>query len=195
MNFLSEGQAEGGSSLRHVSSAPDSLSADSRHAVRLAGLRTGLIAAGFIALYAVVPVPGKSGAGAVIGLIAGLVAFAFLVAWQVRSITHAGHPLRRGVEVVVFALLLLVVVFAFTYLSLSRSDAASFSEHLDRVDAFYFTVTTVSTVGFGDITAKSDAARIIVSMQMLFDVALLAGLARLVVLATRLGLSHRGGQH
>jgi voltage-gated potassium channel len=93
--------------------------------------------------------------------------------------------------VVAFAYPLLVVVFAFTYLSLSRVDAANFSERLDRVGALYFTVSTISTVGFGDITADTDGARILVTFQMLFNLALIAGLVRLVILATRTGLHRR----
>jgi voltage-gated potassium channel len=77
----------------------------------------------------------------------------------------------RAVEVVAFALPLLIVVLSFTYLPLSRPDSSSFSEHLDHVRALYCTVSTVSTVGFGDITANTDAARIVVTAQMLFDLA------------------------
>jgi voltage-gated potassium channel len=93
--------------------------------------------------------------------------------------------------VVALALALLVVVFAFTYLTLSRADPASFSEQLDRVDAMYFTVSTVATVGLGDITPTSEATRILLTFQMLFDLALIAGLVRLVILATRTGLRRR----
>ena len=102
------------------------------------------------------------------------------------------HPLLSAVELIAFALPVLIVVFAFTYLSISRADAASFSEHLSRVDALYYTVSTMSTVGFGDISANSDAARILVTIQMIFDLALIAGLARLIVLAARTGLRRQG---
>lgn len=154
-----------------------------RSALRILG-----IALGMLVLYAVVPVPGSSGAAALIGMIAGLVVFVVLVGWQLHTIVRAEHPVLRAVEVVVFALPMLVVIFAFTFLTISRADPQSFSEHLGRVDAMYFTVSTVSTVGLGDITPVSSGARIVVTFQMLFDLALLAGLVRLVVLATRTGL-------
>jgi voltage-gated potassium channel len=143
-------------------------------------------------LYAFVPIPGTSGAGALVGLVGGLAVFLVVIGWQIRTIVGARNPVARAVEVVAFALPLLVVVFAFTYLSVSRADPTSFSEDLSRVDSLYFTVSTVSTVGFGDVTAKSDAARILVTVQMLFDLALIASLVRLVVLATRTGLRRRG---
>jgi voltage-gated potassium channel len=154
-----------------------------RSALRLLG-----IALGMLLVYALVPVPGTSGAAALVGMVVGLLFFVVLVGWQLRTIVRAEHPVLRAAEVIVFAVPMLVVIFAFTFLTISRADPQSFSEPLGRVDAFYFTVSTVATVGFGDITPTSAGARILVSFQMLFDLALLAGLVRLVILATRTGL-------
>ena len=158
-----------------------------RSMVRVAVTTTGLLV-----LYAFVPVPGRSGAAAILGMTLGLLVFVGLVGWQIRTIARADHPIMRAVEVIGLALPLLVVVFAFTYLSLSRADAASFSEPLDRIDAMYYTVSAVSTVGFGDIVAKTDAARILMTAQMLFDLALIAGLVRVIIVATRTGLRRQG---
>jgi voltage-gated potassium channel len=152
-------------------------------ALRLLG-----IALGMLLLYALVPVPGTSGAAALLGMVVGLLFFVVLVAWQLRTIVRAEHPVLRAAEVIVFAVPLLVVIFAFTFMTISRADPQSFSEPLGRVDAMYFTVSTLATVGFGDITPASAGARMVVTFQMLFDLALLAGLVRLVVLATRTGL-------
>jgi voltage-gated potassium channel len=151
-------------------------------------LRALGIALGMLLLYALVPVPGTSGAAALLGMLAGLLFFVVLVGWQLRAIVRAEHPVLRAVEVVAFALPMLVVIFAFTFLTISRADPQSFSEPLGRVDAMYFTVSTVATVGFGDITPASAGARLVVTFQMLFDLALLAGLVRLLILATRTGL-------
>jgi hypothetical protein len=142
-------------------------------------------------LYSVVPVPGTAGAAAILGLVGGLVLFVVLVAWQLRAIVRAPHPVLRAVEAVAFALPMLVVIFAFAFLTISRADPQSFSEPLGRVDAFYFTVSTLATVGFGDITPTSAGARVVVTLQMLFDLALLAGLVRLVVSATQTGLRRK----
>jgi hypothetical protein len=153
------------------------------------------IALGMLLLYVVVPIPGSSGAAAILGMVAGLVLFVVLVGWQLRNIVRAEHPVLRAVEAIAFALPMLVVVFAFTYLTLSRADPQSFNEHLDRVDAMYFTVSTVSTVGLGDIRPVSAGARIVVTFQMLFDLALLAGLVRLLILATRTGLRRQEAEN
>lgn len=161
-----------------------------RTALRILGLTLGLLV-----LYALVPVPGDSSeAAALLGMIGGLLLFVVLVGWQIRQIMGDRQPVLRAIEAVALAIPLLVVVFAFTYLTLSRADPASFSEHLDRVDAFYYTVSTLTTVGFGDITADSAGARILVTVQMLFDLALIAGLVRLIVLATRTSLRRQSAE-
>ena len=42
-----------------------------------------------------------------------------------------------------------------------------FTQPLTRTDALYFTVTVFSTVGFGDISPKLEAARVVLIAQML----------------------------
>jgi voltage-gated potassium channel len=84
------------------------------------GLRILGIALGMLLLYAVVPVPGTSGTAALLGMAIGLVLFVVLVGWQLRTIVGAEHPVLRAVEVVVFALPMLVVIFAFTLRPLTQ---------------------------------------------------------------------------
>jgi Ion channel len=42
-----------------------------------------------------------------------------------------------------------------------------------RIDSLYVTVTTFNTVGFGDITATSQTARLVVTVQMILDLLVL----------------------
>jgi hypothetical protein len=46
-------------------------------------------------------------------------------------------------------------------------------------------VTTLSTVGFGDITASSDAARIVVTVQMIFDIVFIGFAVRVLTSVAR----------
>ena len=47
---------------------------------------------------------------------------------------------------------------------MAQADPANFSTHtLTRTDALYFTITIFATVGFGDISATSQSARLLVS--------------------------------
>ena len=57
----------------------------------------------------------------------------------------------------------------------------AFTEALSRSDALYFTITVFATVGFGDISAQDEVARLVVSSQMLLDLIVL-GLGIQVIL-------------
>ena len=52
---------------------------------------------------------------------------------------------------------------------------------MTRTNALYFTVTVFTTVGFGDITAQTDAAWLLVTGQMVLDLIVLGVGARIVV--------------
>jgi voltage-gated potassium channel len=107
------------------------------------------------------------------------------VAGQVhRRLALSGYESVRGAGLIVPFYLL---VFASTYFVMERASAANFTQPLTRTDALYFTVTVFSTVGFGDITPKSEAARVVVIVQMLGDLALLGAGARVLLGAVRRG--------
>jgi hypothetical protein len=74
-----------------------------------------------------------------------------------------------------------VLLFASTYVVMATISAGSFSQPMNHTDALYFTVTVFATVGFGDITAKTDPARLLVTVQMIIDLIIL-GLGAKVVL-------------
>jgi peptidoglycan biosynthesis protein MviN/MurJ (putative lipid II flippase) len=145
----------------------------------------------FIVLYAVLPVPGTSGIVALLELLAGLIAVCVVLALQIRAIVQDEHPGLRAAQALVTATAVLLAAFAFTYLSVSKAEPASFSEPLDRIGAMYFTVTVLGTVGFGDIAARSDGARLLVTGQILVDLVLLVGIGRALVFAARIGISRR----
>jgi len=60
-------------------------------------------------------------------------------------------------------------------------SAGSFSQPMTRTNALYFTVTVFSTVGFGDITAKTDPARLLVTVQMIINLIVLGIGARVIL--------------
>ena len=84
---------------------------------------------------------------------------------------------------------LFLVLFAWIYLTMSASSPGAFGGTLNRTGALYFTVTVFSTVGFGDITPKSDPARIVAMVQMLSDLAVLAVVVRLILGAATRGMA------
>jgi voltage-gated potassium channel len=59
----------------------------------------------------------------------------------------------------------------------------------------YFTVTVFSTVGFGDITPKTDMARIVAMVQMLADLAVIAVVVRMILGAATRGVARIQGSN
>ncbi|MGH8827253.1 MAG: ion channel [Jiangellaceae bacterium] len=104
------------------------------------------------------------GIGLVLG---GLAGFLVLLRLQIRS--AAGEtPVLAVAQRLLTTLYLLVFFFAAVYYGLSLT-----SGHLNgvatKIDALYFSATIVTTVGFGDITAVGQVARVIVTTHMIFD--------------------------
>jgi hypothetical protein len=65
------------------------------------------------------------------------------------------------------------------------------SEPLSRTDALYFTITVFSAVGFGDITPRTDLARVATMVQMLGDLLVVGVVLHLMVGAVKAGLNRR----
>jgi voltage-gated potassium channel len=159
--------------------------------VAVAALRTILTVALVVAIYFLLPMDRPVGTSVVIGLVLGLLVFAAIIAWQVRQIVQSKYPLVRGVEALAFALPVYILLFATTYFLMTHAQVASFGEHLSRTDAMYFSTTVFTTVGFGDITAKTQTARLVVTFQMLFDLVILGLVARLIINAIKRGQQQR----
>ena len=94
----------------------------------------------------------------------------------------AGAPAIEALGIVISVFL---VAFSSIYLAMSHQSVTTFSEGLDHVKALYFAVTIFSTVGFGDITPRTDVARIVVAVQMLLDLVLIGAVVRLLFDAAR----------
>jgi voltage-gated potassium channel Kch len=116
-----------------------------------------------------------------------------ITTWQIRAIFLSPYPGLRAVEALAITAPLYLILFAATYFLMSVDDAATFTAAgLTRIDTLYFTVTTFSTVGFGDITAASQGARLLVTVQMLLNLLVLgAGIRLLVAAVQRTRLSRR----
>ena len=136
-------------------------------------LRAVAAVAVVVTAYYLLPFDHSSTGAAVAWLVIGLVLLMGLIAFQVRMITRAPFPNLRAIEALAISLSLLVVLFAGTYATMAAHSAGNFGEHLTHTDALYFTVTVFSTVGFGDITAKTETARLVVTGQMITDLIVL----------------------
>jgi preprotein translocase subunit YajC len=123
--------------------------------------------------------------------VAGLLVIAAVIAWGVKITGGSPYPGVRAAETLALILPFFLLLFASTYFLMARASAASFTQPLTRTDALYFTVTVFSTVGFGDITAKSETARVVVIVQMLADLVLLGAGIRVLLSAVQRGRERR----
>lgn len=142
----------------------------------------------FVVIYYVLPLDRPMTPRVGLALALGLALFTALVVWQVRAIRSSRYPRWRAVQALAVSLPLFLLLFAVTYYLMRRSDPSSFNTTLTRTDALYFTVTVFATVGFGDIVAHSETARILVTVQMLGDLLFLGFGIHVIFQAVREGL-------
>ncbi len=133
-----------------------------------------------LVLYGTTPLPGD-----IPGPV-GLTVFAVVGSWflvvlvrQIRVFiqTHGQRQVRF--EALATSLYLVVITFALIYDVMAKTPG-QFAELTNRVDGLYMTVATLTTVGFGDVHATGENARIVVTLQMGFDLFYIATFAGLV---------------
>lgn len=145
------------------------------------------VIAGLMGLYILLPTPqGEAPPWELIGAaVVVSVLYILAAAWSVVAIHRASHPMRAGGMLLLIMITAMVIIFSLSYLALSADDPGNFTEPLDKIDALYFTMTILSTVGFGDITAVSSTARVAVVVQMVVAVTLLTVLGRVIIEVAR----------
>jgi len=154
-------------------------------------LRVAGSVAALVALYYLLPLDRSSAAAAVTILLIGLAGFIGLVAVQVRLIIRSPFPGLRAIESLATSVPFFLLLFAGTYVALAAISPGSFGGHLSHTDGLYFTVTVFSTVGFGDITAKTETARLVVTGQMIADLIILGLAIKIIVGAFKRGRPDR----
>lgn len=158
-------------------------------AVAWSALRATGFTAALVTIYYMLPLTRARGwAGAAI-LCIGLVLLIGLVAFQVRVIIASSFPTLRGIEALATSVPLLLLLFAATYAVLAMMSASNFGHPLSRTDALYFSVTVFSTVGSGDIIPATQAARLVVTGQMIADLIATGIALRVIVGAVQHGRS------
>jgi hypothetical protein len=154
-------------------------------------LRAGASVTVLVFVYYTVPLDRPLGPATWIGFVVGLLIFTAVIAWQVRAILESDVPRLRAIEAVAIGLPMILLLFASTYLRISRDAPGSFTEALGRTDALYFTVTVFTTVGFGDIAPRSELARILTMIQMLTGLVVVGLVAKVLLSAVQTAVRRR----
>lgn len=142
---------------------------------------------GLLIVFFSAPLTGSSSTGALVLNCALAFVGVSVVAWVVvRQVTGSGRFELSPLQLVMLAE---IVAFAFSmaYYSLAVAGPNFVGLHT-RLDSLYFTLTTMTTVGYGDVRATSQLARGVVCVQLVFNLVFLGALARL--LQRRLGDRH-----
>jgi voltage-gated potassium channel len=133
-----------------------------------------------VGAYFLVPVTFDNGLGAVGRAVGALAVFAALIALMVVQLrSHLDNTARR-VDGLVVTIILSVEVFALTFYLIATNQPGQFDGLQTRLDALYFAVTTLATVGYGDIHAVGQPARALVLVEMTFNVVFVAAAAALL---------------
>jgi hypothetical protein len=148
--------------------------------------RRGLLGlAGVLVVYYAVPAGElPSGGGvvlSVVGLLGGTVLLAWAIIRQVQRLMRS-QPGDESVRLdsLVFLAIVVVPMFAAGYYALEQGDASQFASLATKTDALYFTLSTLATVGFGDVHAVGQVARALVTIQITFDLVFVAALVSVV---------------
>jgi voltage-gated potassium channel len=124
-----------------------------------------------------------------------IVVYAWFFRHQLRSIDASRFPTLRAAEALVLVAAMFLAIFAMIYVMISQEHPDAFTEPLDPFTAYYFALTVLATVGFGDITPVSVGARSVTMVQMALDLAFIAVLIRVVGGAARRAVEKRERQH
>jgi voltage-gated potassium channel len=130
-----------------------------------------------LVLYFVVPVEGDDSPGRLalrlLSATVCVVGATVLIVKQVhKHIRSAGdEPPLAGLAV---ALVAGLVAFAMADFLIAYSDPEQFAALRTRTDALYFALSTLLTVGYGDVHAQGQLARAVVTAQMAFNIVVLA---------------------
>ncbi|MFI1152125.1 potassium channel family protein [Streptomyces sp. NPDC020817] len=140
-----------------------------------------------VVAYYLLPMDSAFTATTVLALVGGITAVVVLLSWQIYRITLSPQPGLKAMETMAITVPLFVLLFAAACFLMEHSSSGSFSEPLSRTDALYFSMTVFSTVGFGDVTARSEPARVLTTGQITLNLLLLGVAARLLANAVKRG--------
>ncbi len=111
-------------------------------------------------------------------LVVAIVLLVLLYVVSLRRIGRSRYPMLRALLIVTVFFVTYVLLMAYVYLSLESRFPGELPGVSTHVDALYFTVTVLTTVGFGDIAPTGQAAKAVVTAQMIFTLVVLGALLR-----------------
>jgi voltage-gated potassium channel len=139
---------------------------------------SALLIAAATAVYYEIPVPGRMREDSwVILFSCGVVVLGLLIVLAVRRLLRAGEQARiRGLVLLLTAT---VLFFSFADESVAKLPD-QFVSLSTKTDALYFNISTLATVGFGDVHAVGQLARAAVTLQIVFNLVFLGAAVSII---------------
>jgi voltage-gated potassium channel len=113
----------------------------------------------------------------ILGTVGGVALVGTMMARELGSLRR-GDP-GRGFRALSMLLILLVIAASLTFFLLNQVSPEQVTGLQTRTDALYFTLSAMTTVGFGDVHAEGQIARALVGVLLVFNVVVVASLIRL----------------
>lgn len=126
--------------------------------------------------------------------LAGIAIYVTFFLRQIRGVYKARYPTLRAAEALILTAAMFLAIFSIVYVTISLEDLSSFTEPLDSFSAYYYALTVLATVGFGDIAPTNVPARSVTMVQMALDIAFIAVLIRVMGGAAKKALHLRAEQ-
>ena len=146
-----------------------------RRALRTVGLVALLLLGYFVA-----PVEPQLHPSNVARIVGTLLVLGVLAGGLTRMLRLHVQDEERRVEGLALGIVVVVVVFSWGFYALEYHQPGQVAGLHTRVDALYYTVATLSTIGYGDVHAVGQAARVLVVVQVVFDLVFVAAAANLL---------------
>ncbi|WP_122817460.1 potassium channel family protein [Nocardioides pantholopis] len=136
-------------------------------------------AAGLLVAYFAFPLELRTSAGVVVGLVLTVVGLGVLGRIMVLELQHLHAGSRGwGIGVLIMVLELLVIWFSLAFFLVNRLAPEQFEGLGTRTDALYFTLSTMTTIGYGDVHAEGQLARLLTCALIVFNVVVVASVVR-----------------
>ena len=126
--------------------------------------------------------------------VAGVALYIWFFRRQVKGVYKSAYPTLRAIESLILVAAMFLAIFSMLYVMVSIQDASSFTEPLDSFSAYYYSLTVLATVGFGDIAPTTVLARSVTMIQMSLDIAFIAVIIKVMSSAARRAIQQRA-QH
>ena len=153
--------------------------------------RLSAVLVSVVIIFFVVPVTFEVSTSAGVQLAVTLLMLAVLAAAVLSQVMRQLEDADRRIDGLLIAMMIAVLGFALGYYVLELRSPGQIEGLETRLDALYFTVSTLLTVGFGDVHATGQNARALVLVQMIFNVAVIATAATTITTRVRLRAAER----